>query len=131
MAREVEKLVSIPTQRYDVPSGRIGNRFFVILSVELDGIQNCQWNEERVIVFQTVILQRISGVSGSRNIRDRIDSQTDLWNKGAHNELVQDSHRAAEEALGNKRGNQTQEQHHCTISNLKKREIARSRSFYL
>ena len=68
--------------------------------------------------FQTVILQRVSGVSGSRNICDRIDSRLHLWNKDSCNELVQDSHRAAEEALGNKLGTQTQEQHHCNFSKL-------------
>ena len=43
-----------------------------------------------------------------RKINDRVDSQLDLWNKGAYDELVQDSHRATEEDLGNKRGTQTQ-----------------------
>ena len=47
---------------------------------------------------------------GARNIRDRIDSRLELWEKGAYNELVHDSHRAEEEALDNKRGAQTQEQ---------------------
>ena len=104
MTREVEKLFSMLIQRYDVLSGWIKNRFVGILSVELDGIWNHQWNAERVIVFQTVILQIVSGVYGLRNIRDQIDSRLDLCNKGTCNELVQDSHRAEEEYLGNKCG---------------------------
>ena len=84
--------------------------------MELDRIRNRQWNAERVVVFNTVILKRASGVSGERSICERIDSRLDLWNKGAYNESVQDSHRATEEALENKRGAQTQEQRHRTFS---------------
>ena len=36
--KRVGKLVIIPTQRYDVLSGWIGNRFVGILTVELEGI---------------------------------------------------------------------------------------------
>ena len=42
MAGEVEKLVIIPTQRYDVLSGRIGNRFIGIFTVEIEQIWDCQ-----------------------------------------------------------------------------------------
>ena len=81
--------------------------------------------------FQTVILQRVSGVYGLINICGQIDLRLDLWKKVAYNELVQDSHRATEEALWNKRGNQTQEQRNHTFSNIYKREIAQTCSFYL
>ena len=53
-----EKLVCMPTQCYDAPSGKVGKIFVVILSVELDGVCARKWNAERVIVFQSVILQR-------------------------------------------------------------------------
>ena len=46
-----EKLVSITTQSFAVPSSRIGNQFVEILSVDLDVICNRQWNTERVIVI--------------------------------------------------------------------------------
>ena len=69
----MKKLVIITTKSYDVPYGRIGNIFVGIISVDLDVIRNHQCNTERVIVIQTVILQRVSGVYGARNIRDRID----------------------------------------------------------
>ena len=74
MKKGVEKLICIPTQHYDVPSGRIGNPYVGIILVELDGIRDRQWNTGRVIVFKTFILQGVSGVSRSRNRRDRIDS---------------------------------------------------------
>ena len=53
------KLACFPTQRYDVPSGRVGKFFVSILSVELDGIQAWKWNANLVIVFQLFILQRV------------------------------------------------------------------------
>ena len=46
----------MPTQRYDVPSGKVWNIFVGILSVELDRFRARKWNTERVIVFQYVIL---------------------------------------------------------------------------
>ena len=46
-----------------------------------------------MIVFQTLILQRVNGVYGARNIRDLIDSLLDLKNKGDYDKLLQDSHR--------------------------------------
>ena len=53
-------------------------------------------NPDRVLVFPTVILQCVSGVSRLRNICNRIDSRINLCNNGANEELVQYSHRAAE-----------------------------------
>ena len=44
-------------------------------------------------IFQIGILQRISGVFGSRNICDQIDSHIELWNKGVYDELVKNYHR--------------------------------------
>ena len=62
----------MPTQRYDAPYGKAGKRFVGILSVELDGVRARKWNAERVIVFQSVILQRAQGVNNSTQIRKRI-----------------------------------------------------------
>ena len=45
-------LVSMPTQRYDVLSGRIRNLFVGIISMELDGIWNSQWNADMVIFLR-------------------------------------------------------------------------------
>ena len=65
-----------------------------------------------------VILQRIRLVSGAKNIRDRITSCLDLWNKGAYYELVQDSYSAAAAYLGKERETQNREQCHSTFLNL-------------
>ena len=45
------KLVCLPTQCYDVLSGRVGKKFISILSVGLDGAEARKWNAEMVIIF--------------------------------------------------------------------------------
>ena len=67
-----EKIVCIPTQHYDAPSGKFRKRFFGILSVELNRVCDSKFNAERVIVFQSVILQRAQGVNNSAQICKRI-----------------------------------------------------------
>ena len=46
-----EKLIFMTNQRYDAPCGKVGKRFVVILSVELDRVRDRRWNAERAIVF--------------------------------------------------------------------------------
>ena len=92
----MENLIFIPTQRYDLRSGWIGNWYVGIILLGLDGIWICHWNMERVIFFQTGFLQCIHLVYVSINICDRLFLHLDLWNKGSYDELVQDSYRAVE-----------------------------------
>ena len=40
-----KKIVCMPTQRYDAPYGKFGNRFVGILSIELDGVRATKWND--------------------------------------------------------------------------------------
>ena len=59
----MEKLVCMTNQRYNVLSRKVERIFFGILSVELDGVRARNWNSERVIMFQSVILQCAQGVN--------------------------------------------------------------------
>ena len=72
MASTVGKLVRMPTQLYDAPSGKVRKRFVVILSVELDGVHSRKWNAEKVIVSHSVILKCAEGVNNSAQICKRI-----------------------------------------------------------
>ena len=67
-----EKLVCFLTQRYDAPSGKVRKKFVGILYVELDRVRARKWNTKRVIVFQSVILQRAQGVNNSVQTRKPI-----------------------------------------------------------
>ena len=89
-----------------------------ILSIELDRVRARKSNAERVIVFQSVILQRAQGVNNSAQIRKRILFQFDCWNRGAFDELVQDTYNSPTGYLKKSRGSQNEEQWHITFSNL-------------
>ena len=85
----------MPTQHYDAPSKKVGKRFVVILYVEIDRVFARKWNAERVIVFQSVILQRAQGVNNSAQIRKRILFQLDFWNRRAFDDLMKDTYNYA------------------------------------
>ena len=85
----------MPTQLYDVPSGKVGRIFFEILSSELYGVRTRKWNSERVLVFQPVVFQRAKGVNNSKHICGRILFQLDFCNCGAFDELMKDTFNAA------------------------------------
>ena len=129
--KRYERIVCMITQRYGVLSGWIRNQFVVIFLLDLKVIWNYHWNADRVIIFHTVAFQRVGGVSISRDTLDRIDSCIDLCNKGAYDELVHDSHRATEEALGYKHKAQTQEKRHINFSSLVLHGKFREAVFYL
>ena len=112
MASTVEKLVCMLTQSYDVPSGKIGKRFVGILSIELDGVRARKWNTERMIIFQSLVLQRAQGINNSTQIRKRILFLLDLWSRGVFDELVKDTYNSAMVYPGKARGNQTTEERH-------------------
>ena len=105
-----KQLVCMPTQRYDAPSGKVGKRFLVILSVELDDVRSRKWNAERVIVFQSVILQRTQGDKNYEQIRKHIFFRIDLWNRGALDEIVKDTYKSTMGYLGKACGTQTMEE---------------------
>ena len=108
----------MPTQRCDAPSMIVGKRFVGILSVELYRVRTRKWNAERVIVFQSMFLQRTQGINNSAQIRKRILFQLDLWNPGAFDELVKDTYKSAMGYLGKSRGSQTMEERHRVFSEL-------------
>ena len=54
-----EKTICLPTQLYVILSVRVGKKFVLTLSEELDVIPGQNWNSESVIIFHTVILQHI------------------------------------------------------------------------
>ena len=70
-------LTFMPLRRYDAPSGKFGRRFVGTLVEELKGVRDRQWNSERFIVFQTVILQQSYHVTASQAIHRRIENCLD------------------------------------------------------
>ena len=72
-----------------------------ILSVELEEVRGRKWNADRVIVFQSVILQRAQGVNNSAQIRKHVLFLLHLWNREAFDNLVKDTYNSANGYLGN------------------------------
>ena len=112
------KLIFMTTQRYDPPFSKVGKRFLGILSVELDGVRARNWNAQRVIVFQSVILQHAQVVNNSAQIWNHILFWLDLWNCGSFDKLVKDTYNFAMGYLVKACRSQTTEERHRTFSNL-------------
>ena len=70
----LKTLVCLTTKHYDVPSVQVTKRFVSTLAAELDGIRSWKWNAEWEIVFQTVILQCVRLVTGTKNICIKINT---------------------------------------------------------
>jgi hypothetical protein len=104
------RLVVFRSTNYDVPKGKVGKRFLTLLTGELNGIRKRQWNAERFLIFQNVILQRERTVKRSRDIRQRLSRRMDAWELGKFQMLVEDTIRTKEASLSFKQGFSTPEQ---------------------
>ena len=76
-------------------TGKVGRTFFATLSVELDEVRARKCNSERLIMFQSVFLQRVQGVNNSKHICAHIMCKLSLWNREAFDELVNDTFNVA------------------------------------
>ena len=82
-------LSNIPTRRYYLPRGPIGRSFIAQLIVEFEGVMNQDWNSERLLVFQIVILQKTRRITDARSIKLKIKSRLLDWSLGKHQILVE------------------------------------------
>ncbi len=87
-----------------------GRLFLEMLSDTIDGILARQWNAERSIVFQLVILQRSRDVKQAKDIRRRMTKRLEAWSEGKFEMLVQDTERSLKTHLATKQGNVSKEQ---------------------
>ena len=100
------------------PSGKVGKRFVGILSVELDGFCARKWNAERVVFFQSVILQHAQGVNNYTQILKRVLFRLDCWNCGAFDELMKDMYNSVVRYLVKSCRNKTEKESHRMFLNL-------------
>jgi hypothetical protein len=85
------RLVIYQSSNYNVPKGKVGKRFLALLTTELNGIRKRQWNSEKFLIFQNVILQQTRNVKRARDIRQRISQRMDAWELGKFRMLVEDT----------------------------------------
>ena len=69
----------------------MGCRFTEILAAEWRGVISRSWSSERPLVFAHVVLTKTLGVCRAPEIRVRITSRMDLWERGQHAGLVGDA----------------------------------------
>ena len=86
--------------------------------MEMQGVRDRQWNSERFIVFQTVILQRAHYVTASHAVRRQIKKRLDAWGAGKHTMLVGDTLRSCKEYLTSARREETAEHQAQTYHSL-------------
>ena len=84
-------MVQLAPTHYDVPKGKVGRRFVATLTQEFQGARERSWNSERTLVFVSVVLQTKKGVRRAKDIRARLTTRMDLWDKGFHAALVDDT----------------------------------------
>ena len=111
-------LAVMPLRHYDAPSGKVGRRFVGTLGKEMKRVRDRQWNSERFIVFQTVILQQARHVTASQAIRRRNENRLDAWWEDKHAILVKDTMRSIEEYLTVARREETAEHRAQTYHSL-------------
>ena len=73
---------------YATPSVAVGRRFTAILAAEWRGVIGSSCNSEIPLVFSHVVLTNRLDFRRAKEIRDRITSWMDLWERGLHAGLV-------------------------------------------
>ena len=96
------RLIVYQPRHYNLPNGKVGRRFLMLLTQELNGVRARHWNSERFIVFQLVVLQRCPQVSRAKDIGPRLTLRMDAWEKGNYAMLVQNTERTMSEYLDSK-----------------------------
>ena len=82
----------------------------------MKGARYRQWNSERFIVFQTMILQRACHVTASQAIRRLIEKWMGAWGEGKYAMLVEDTMRSCKEYLTVAQRKDTAEKNHVIDS---------------
>ena len=70
------------------------------MAKELSQVRTQKYNSERALILPSVILCRVKGVSGAKQIRKRLTRRMDQWEAGMIAELVQDTVAAAKRGVG-------------------------------
>ena len=100
-------LVVMPAQIYDAPRRRFGRSFVYVLGAELTGVWQRCWNAERLIVFQTMILQHDQQLTRSGAIQKRIEHWLDACEAGEFGMLAEDTARTCVQYISTRRGEDT------------------------
>ena len=102
-------MIAFPSQRYDVPTGRVGRLFVAQVAKEMGGIVKRTWNAERFIVMQAVILQQSPDVKRARDIWRQVETRLRQWQEGTFLMLVEDTIRTSRGLISHMRRSMSDE----------------------
>ena len=89
-------------------------------------VQQCRWNSERFIVFQTVIIQLSKHVNSSGAFRWNIDRRLDAWEGGEFRMPAEDTAHTCAQYISTRRGEYTAEHREKIFHSLVLRDKLRS-----
>jgi hypothetical protein len=100
-----KRMVQISPDRYFVPTkGPVGKRFLTIFAHELQEVRlNRTANSEKPMIFAATILQSVPTVTQAKDIKARLTTRMNMWQKGEYKALVDDTENAALSAIGSTR----------------------------
>ena len=86
--RLYNRVASCSLPLYNLPNGRWAQRFLTTLTDLWVGVIQHHWNSERPLVFQTVILRHVRGITRFDDIKPIVWGQLDAWDAGRYVALV-------------------------------------------
>ena len=73
------QIVKDPHPLYEIPKGKIGNRFLQIQTDLWKGVRKCKWNSEKALIFDPCMLTKESGVKYAADIWKLITIRLNIW----------------------------------------------------
>ena len=82
------QIVKDPHPLYEIPKGKIGNRFLQIQTDLWKGVRKCKWNSEKALIFAARMITKESGVKYAPDTLKLITIQLDTCEQGKICSLV-------------------------------------------
>ena len=98
-----QRLTAITPNQYDLPKGRVGKRFIILMTKEWDGVRDRSWNSEHPLLFSLTVLQKTPDVRSAGDIRRRLVTRMNQWEAGQFQALVDDTEATALSLRGGQR----------------------------
>ena len=73
------QIVERPCHLYDLPSGRIGKQYVMLLQQELESFITTNVASERVLILPCLILHRDSKVKAASEAKQLIETRLQSW----------------------------------------------------
>ena len=87
--RLYHRVIAGPLKLWDLPNGRVANRYLDLLTAELKGARLGQWNSERPNIFAPCILHKVGGKKYTfAETKAKMEQRMDAWEAGRHCTLV-------------------------------------------